>query len=160
MAPSAKSPPAVEAGLATELVELLGRPLSDDAVKAVLGRAGLPVGTKIDKQANPALGVSYLGTKFPIDGKATLGIDEVCFYAAKQTAYIRGLGAEVELAGYPGALPHGLVLGSSRAAVATQLGPPETASDDYDHWQLAKDRVIACEFARGKLVMVRFGRTR
>ncbi len=144
--------------LADDLVALLDRPLTDKAVKAVLARAGLPIGKRIDEQANPALGVSYTGAKFKIAGKPQLGVADVCFYASKQTSYIRGIGDEVEFVGYPGALPHGLRLGARRAEVADVLGSPRKATPDYDYWSPSKRRLISCRYARSKLVFVRFGR--
>ena len=68
---------------------------------------------------------------------------------------MRSVGKELEFAGYPGKLPRGLVLGEPRAAVAKKLGAPAT-SDGTDRWPSAK-LVIACDFARGKLVEVYFG---
>ena len=150
--------PTADDDLANELVALIDRPLADPHVKAVITRAGMPVGKRIDEQANPALGVSYMGAKFTIAGKHQLGVDDVAFYATGQTSYIRGLGAEVEFVGYPAALPHGLVLGESRASVVKKLGTPKSTGDDYAHWELAKNRITACQYAKGKLVKVRFGR--
>ncbi len=145
---------------ATELVGLIGRSLKDAGVKAVLARAGLPVGKRIDQQANPALGVSYMGTKFLIDDKPTLGIDAVWFFANGYTTYVRGIGAEVEFRAYPAALPHGLALGMSRAEVAKRLGTPSRTSEEDDWWAPSADRTIRAEFVKGQLAMLRIGQTR
>lgn len=147
---------AVDDSLATDLVALIERPLSDKAVQAVLKRAGLPVGKKIDEQANPALGVSYLGTKGLVGDKRVLIVESVDFYASKQSKYVRGIGAEVSFIGYPGTLPHGLKLGASRAAATKALGQPKSSREHYDHWALAKNRHVACEFKGDQLVHVRF----
>ncbi len=145
--------------LADDLVALIGRSLKEPAVKAVITRAGMPVGKRIDQQANPALGVAYMGTNMQIDGKKQLGVDAVWFYAAKQKSYIRGIGAEVEFAGYPGKLPRGLALGDSRAAVAKKLGKPTNTYDDSDYWEDKRLR-LGCDFSKGKLVELRIGRLR
>jgi len=147
----------VDDKLADDLVALIGKPLTDKQVKAVLTRAGLPIGKRIDEQANPALGVSYMGAKFEIGGKRQLGVDDVTFYANKQTSYIRGIGAEVEFKQYPGSLYKGLTFGDSRASVAKKLGAPKSKSDDYDFWQLSKNLRMRCRYARDKLVQVGFG---
>jgi hypothetical protein len=154
------APAAADAGLAEELVGLIDRALKDPHVKTVLTRAGMPIGKKIDQQANPALGIAYMGTKFEIDGKKELGVDAVYFFAAKQKSYIRGIGGEVEFAGYPGPLPHGLVLGESRAAVAKKLGKPTKTYEDNDYWTPSTNRKLACTFAKGKLVELYIGRPR
>lgn len=148
----------VDDTLAEELVGLIDRSLKDKAVKDVLGRAGLPVGKKIDEQANPALGVAYMGTNFEIDGKKTLGVDYVSFYAAKQKKYVRGIGAEVEFAGYTGALPQGLRIGMSRKDVVAKLGKPKSSDDEYDRWEPSKTRRIIAAYAKDKLVMLEFGK--
>ena len=154
---AALAPATVDAKLAEDLVGLIGKPLTDKEVKAVLARAGMPVGKRIDQQANPALGVAYMGTKIDIGGKRQLGVDAVWFFAQGQKSYIRGIGAEVEFVGYPGPLPRGLELGESRASVAKKLGKPKSTYDDHDYWQPSKDRRLSCEFAGGKLVEVYFG---
>ncbi|MBA2544934.1 MAG: hypothetical protein H0V17_35150 [Deltaproteobacteria bacterium] len=152
-------PETVDPGLADELVGLIDRSLKDPHVEAVLARAGIPIGKKIEQQANPALGIAYMGTKFQIDGKKELGVDAIYFFAAKQKSYIRGSG-DVEFAGYPGPLPLGLVLGESRAAVTKKLGKPAKTYEDHDYWSPARNRRIACTFASGKLVEVYIGRPR
>jgi hypothetical protein len=146
-----------DAALAEDLVALIGKPLKDKTVKAVLTRAGMPVGKTIDQQANPALGVAYMGTKFEIEGKRQLGVDAVYFYAAGQEAYIRGIGAKVKFSGYPGPLPSGLMLGDSRAAVAKKLGKPTKTYENHDYWQPSKERRMSLEFDGGKLVQLYIG---
>jgi hypothetical protein len=150
-------PRLVHAGLADELVGLLGRSLKDREVKATLERAGLPVGKRIDQQANPALGVAYMGTKIPIGGKPELGVDTVWFYAKGYTSYIRGIGAEVKFEPYPGALPLGLALGMTRAAVTKELGAPARTDDATDYWKPSADRTLTAEFVKDQLVMLRIG---
>ena len=121
-----------DAKLADDLVALIGRSLKEPDVRAVLTRAGMPIGKTIDQQANPALGVAYMGSKFKIGDKRLLGVDAVWFFAAKQKSYIRGIGAEVEFAKYPGPLPKQLELGEARAAVAKKLGKPKSTYEDCD----------------------------
>jgi hypothetical protein len=147
---------AVDDKLAGELVALVGRVLADADVKSVLARAGLPIGKKIDEQANPALGVSYMGVKLPVGDKRVMGVDSVCFYASKQRSYIRGIGSEVEFVGYPAALPLGLAFGDAKVAVVKRLGKPSSADDGGAIWRDAKRR-ISCKFASGKLVQVDIG---
>jgi hypothetical protein len=147
----------VDDALATDLVQLIGRPLSDKAVQAVLARTGLPIGKKTDEQANPALGVSYLAAKVDVAGKRVLGFASVRFHAAKQTSHIRGLGKEVEFAGYPGPLPLGVRLGAARAAVRAAFGDPKFTVDDTDYWCPRVDRAITATFGKnGTLVRVTF----
>jgi hypothetical protein len=148
----------VDDTLAEELVGLIDRSLKDKAVKEVLTRAGLPVGKKIDEQANPAIGVSYMGTNFEIDGKKTLGVDNVIFYAAKQKSYIRGIGGEVEFAGYTGALPNGVRIGMTRDAVFAKLGKPEKEEETYDQWEPNATRRIYASYENGKLVELKFAK--
>ncbi len=150
--------PTVDAALAADLVSLIDRPLTDKHVKAVLARAGLPVGKRIDEQANPALGVSYLGAKFDISGKRQLGVEEVSFYAAKQRHFIRGLGRKVEFLEYPSPLPYGLSFDATRAKVRALLGEPRDRGETTDWWAPSNTRVIRCEFADGRLVWLRIGR--
>ncbi|HEY3802214.1 MAG TPA: hypothetical protein VGL61_06380 [Kofleriaceae bacterium] len=145
--------------LALDLVRLVDKPLADKAVQAVLARAKLPVGKKIDEQANPALGVSYLGVKLSIGGKRVMGVKHVTFYAPKQKSYIRGLGCEVEFRGFPGTLPGAIEMGAARAAVAKAFGPPKQATKDEDYWFPAADRRITATYNRaGKLVQINFGK--
>lgn len=148
----------VDDSLGEALVGLIGRSLKDKAVKEVLTRAGLPVGKTIDEQATPALGVAYMGNKFEIDGKHTLGVDYVTFYAAKQVAYIRGIGAKVEFAGYAGALPHGLRIGMPRTEVVAALGTPNRSDFAGDFWNHSATRRIHVMYVDDVLVMARFGR--
>ena len=149
---------AIDDGLAEELIGLIDKSLTDKQVKAVLTRVGLPVGKRIDEQANPAIGVAYMGTKFEVDGKKILGIDYVTFYASKQRKNVRGLGAEVEFVGYPGALPKGVRIGMSRGDVTAKLGAPNKADEKYDRWEPSTTRRIVAEYEDDKLVMLRFGR--
>jgi hypothetical protein len=147
--------------LAGEMSALVGKPLTDKAVKAVLARAGLPVGRVIDEQANPALGISYLGAKFVIAGKRALGVSSVGFHANKDTRYIRGIGSSVEFAGYPAALPHGLAFGDGEAAIVKKLaksvgGKAATRNDSIIIWPDG-DRRIWCRIANGKLVSLELG---
>lgn len=146
--------PSIDAGLAEELVALIGKSLKDKQVKAVLERAGLPIGKRIDEQANPAIGVAYMGTKFPIGGTNQLGVDAVTFYAAGQESYVRGIGATVKFAGYPGPLPKDVRLGDTRAVVAEKLGPPKSSREDYDYWTTGSRRT-SCQYAGDRLVMLR-----
>lgn len=139
------------------LVGLIDMSLKDKAVKETLTRLGLPIGKRIDEQANPALGVSYMGTNFEIAGKKALGIENVQFYADGQESYIRGLGAKVKFAGFTGTLPDGVVLGMARADVVAKLGAPKETGDDYDLWQRKGRRIIA-RYADGKLSRLSFGR--
>lgn len=144
--------------LATDLVGLIDQPLANKQVRAVLTRAGLPIGKRIDEQANPAFGISYLGAKFSIKRKQQLGVEEVCFYAAKQTSFIRGIGRKVEFGEYRGTLPLGLSFKATRAAVRKILGPPEQIAESRDWWSLSKNRIVKCDFVRGKLAQVSIGR--
>lgn len=153
-----RTTPTADASLATDLVALVGRPLTHKAVKAVLARAGLPVGKRIDEHANPALGVSYLGARFDISRQRQLGVEAVSFYAAKQRHFIRGLGRKVEFLEYPGPLPWGLSFQATRAAVRSALGRPKDSGETTDWWAPSQARVIRCEFADGKLVWLRIGR--
>jgi hypothetical protein len=146
--------------LADDLVALIGMALKDAHVKAVLTRAGMPIGKKIDQQANPALGVAYMGAKFDIAGTKQLGVDAVWFYAAKQESYIRGMGTKVQFQGYPGKLPRGLALGMARADVAKLLGKPKTTYEDTDYWYPTKQLQLNCEFKRGKLVELYIGQNK
>jgi hypothetical protein len=147
--------------LTGEMLELVGKPLTDKAVKAVLARAGLPVGKVIDQQANPALGISYMGAKFSIAGKRVLGVRSVGFHASKDTRYIRGIGSSVEFAGYPATLPLGLAFGDAEAAIVKKLrqrvgGKATTHNDAIIIWPDG-DRRIWCRIANGKLVSLELG---
>jgi len=150
----AKGAASADAALAADLIAAIGKPLKDAAVKAVITRAGMPVGKRIDQQANPALGVSYMGSKI---GKE-LCVTGVWFYAAKQRSYVRGIGAEVQFDAYPGALPSALAFGDARAAVAKKLGKPKSSSDEHDFWSPRRGLKQSCCFAKGKLVEVHYFR--
>lgn len=147
----------VDATLADDLVALIGRSLKDPEVKAVLTRAVMLIGKKADQQANPSLGVAYMGAKIDIDGKRQLGVDAIFFFASKQRSFIRGIGADVEFEGYPGPLPMKLELGERRASVAKKLGKPRKTYADCDYWDLSTTLKATCTFKRGKLVEVYFG---
>jgi hypothetical protein len=148
---------AADATLADDLVGLIGKSLKDKHVVEVLTRAGLPIGKRIDEQANPALGVAYMGTKLDAGGKKVLGVDAVTFFAAKQKSYIRGIGAEVQFLGYPGPLPRGLVFGESRRQVRKRLGKPKDSYEGTDYYDVGKRLRMNTEFKRDKLVEVYFG---
>ena len=60
--------------------------------------------------------------------------------------------------GYPGTLPHGLVFGEARTAVAEKLGTPAWTREQHDNWKPTPDRMIGCTFEDDKLVVVRFGK--
>jgi hypothetical protein len=148
--------PQVDTQLAEDLISLIGKSLKDKAVQAVLARAGLPVGKRIDEQANPALGVAYMGSKFEISGLNQLGVSGVTFFASKQKSYIRGLGAEIEFVGFPGALPLGLSFGAPRKSILKKLGTPSRSDAEYDFYHTDAHRIM-CTFAKAKLVQVWFG---
>jgi hypothetical protein len=149
----------VDDELADQLVALIGKPLADKQVKAVLTRAGLPIGKRIDEQANPALGVSYMGTKFVIADKNQLGIDNVCFYGDGYETYIRGIGSKVGFAAYPGRLPFDLRIGDTREAVRTKVGRELQTRGDSDYFE-AESRVTSFEFSDDRLVMLRIAQLR
>jgi hypothetical protein len=161
-APAMIPPATIDDSLADELVALIDKPLTDKHVKAVLTRAGMPIGKRIDAQANPALGASYMGAKFEIDGKHQLGVEDVAFYADKHEHPIRGIGKTVRFRGYPGPLPYGLRLGDSRDTVRAKVGMAAAglkSSDDSD-WFETKTRATSFRYEDGKLVMLRIGRPR
>jgi hypothetical protein len=153
MEPAKPTDSAIDDTLSTDLVELLDLPMADKHVKATLQRASLPHGR--DRQINAGLGVSYYAQKINIGGKKVLGVSHVTFYDAGATEFV---GTEkVTFARYPAALPRGLVLGSTRAAVAQTLGVPPRSYEGEDTWYEGK-RVIGCKFVDDKLVYVYFGR--
>ncbi|HEY1548160.1 MAG TPA: hypothetical protein VGG28_10070 [Kofleriaceae bacterium] len=138
--------------LTADMLGLVGKPLTDKAVKAVLARAGLPIGKKIDEQANPALGISYMGAKI----SGVLAVRSVAFHANKHRSYIRGIGGEVEFVGYPAALPFGVEFGASQDVVAGKLDVNVERDADSIRWRDGKRRIY-CRFARGKLVEIDVG---
>ncbi|MFT3700216.1 MAG: hypothetical protein QM831_44135 [Kofleriaceae bacterium] len=141
------------------LLAMIGMPLTDKTTKETIIRAGMPVGKKIDQQANPALGVAYMGDK----EKGKMRCSDVYFFAAKQKSYIRGIGKEVIFGAYKGELPLGIKFGDKRAAVHKVYGKPiftnGDAHDGYtDGWYPRKDRRIALSFSRnGNLVSMTIG---
>ncbi len=144
--------------LTTDLLGLIGKSLKDPAVKPIFARAGLPIGKRIDEQANPELGIVYLGTNTKTDGKSVLIIEYVRFHSTGESASVRGLGKSVTFAGYPNALPGGLMLGASRAAVVAAYGPPATVGDNHDLWYPAANQMIAASYdANGNLANIKFG---
>jgi len=151
---------AVDATLTADLIALVDRALSDKVVQAVLARAGLPIGKRIDEQANPKLGVSYMGTKLGVGGKRVMGVDSVCFCANKQKSHLRGIGAEVQFVGHAGVLPSGVAFGDLRAAVVKKLGKPAESGEASDLWYPKQGRRVSCCDARGKLVSMDFGKPR
>jgi len=148
---------ATDASLTKDLLGLIGLPLKDPAVKAVLARADLPIGKKIDEQANPALGIVYMGSNTKRDGKTVLIVEYVEFQSSGQSSYIRGLGKKVEFESYPHPLPGGFSIGVSRAAVTKAYGKPAETRDAHDVWYPAKDKRIIATFAKGTLVSLQFG---
>lgn len=150
----------VDSRLAADLISCIDKPLTDKQVKAVLTRATLPIGKRIDEQANPALGVAYLGSKFPIGGKQTLGVSEVSFWSAGVSRYVRGLGKEVTFAPFAGPIHQGVSLGMKRDAVRQCLGAPTKSTDDADVWKLETRRIrvtysggVAASFSIGRPVV-------
>lgn len=150
-------PPAIDDALAEELVGLIDKPLTDKHVKAVLARACMPIGKRIDAQANPALGASYMGAKFPIAGKNQLGVEDVAFYADGIEHPIRGIGKTVRFRGYPGPLPFGLRLGDTRATVRERVGKTMKSGDDYDLLETETRRTMF-RYQADRLVTLRIGR--
>lgn len=156
LAPEKKGAAAATGGF-TETAALLaciGKPLADKTTKDTILRAGMPVGKKIDQQANPAAGVSYMGDK----DKGKMRCSDVYFFAAKQKSYIRGMGKEVIFDGYQGELPLGVKLGDKRAAVHKAYGKPAFTNDRTDGWFPREDRRIAATFSKNDtLVSITFG---
>jgi hypothetical protein len=148
----ATAPVKLDPRLTDDMLGLLGKPLTDKEVKATLKRVGLPIGRIIDEQALQTLGLSYMGSKFALDGKRVLGVADVGFWAEGQEAHIRGLGARIAFAGYPNPLPHGLAWGMPRAEVTALLGPPTRTDPEIDRWTHAT-YVELCWFdSDGRLV--------
>jgi len=141
--------------LAKTLIGLIGAPVKE--AKATLEKAGLPIGKRIDEQANPAAGIAYMGSNLKLAGKTTLCVTAVDFYAAKEKAYIRGLGKEVEFDGYRGSLVLGVKIGDDRKAVAKAFGAPSGTREESDYWYPDKRHRISATFSkRGKLDYIHF----
>jgi hypothetical protein len=147
---------AADDSLAADLVKLIGTSLKDPHARAVITRAGMPIGKVIDEQANPGLGVTYMGSKRERDKTRELRVTAVTLYGSKQSSYIRGIGKKVELSRFPGALPRGLAWGDSRKAVAKQLGKPDKTYEKQDYWQPKRGIWTTCMFERDKLVKLHF----
>jgi hypothetical protein len=151
----------VDAGFTDLLLSIVGRPIGDQAVKDILTVAGLPIGKRTDEQALPALGVSYMGSKYE---RKQLEVDDVCFYAKGATSYIRGIGAKVEFAQYGGALPHGVVWKDDRATVRKKIskvrGKPSRDDDEYLEWEDKQRRYLQLCFSGKKLLWVRWSMPR
>jgi hypothetical protein len=143
---------------ASELLGMIDTLLSDKQLRALFARAKLPIGKTIDTQANPALGISYLGSRPEGTKPSALRVEEVTFFAAKQRDYVRGMGKEVEFRAYPSLLPMGLVMGATRDEVIEAFGKPRRVGDDHAVWFPAKNRQIAASFKNGKLVRINFGK--
>ena len=151
----AKTTFSIAAAFTDQLLGLVGRSLKDKEVREVLTAAGLKVGKVIDEQALPALGVSYMGSKFDIGGKRELGVSDVRFYNKGVKSYIRGIGAEVTFAAFAGALPKGLAWTDDRAAAKKKVGKPSSESDDGMWWKYPKqDRWLALRFKGKRLTEV------
>jgi hypothetical protein len=144
--------PTADASLTDDLLACIGKSLKDKQVREVLTRAGMPIGKVIDQQANPALGVSYMGSKIKIGSKSELAVTGLWFYAAGQESYIRGIGAKIKFKGYPNPLPKGVAIGDARKVVAKKLGKPKKTYEDHDYWAWGKGLKLTCSFKRDKLV--------
>lgn len=144
-----------DAALARSLLAMLGQPVK--AVKQTLEANGLPIGKRVDEQANPNLGVSYLGSNRKVAGKNVLSVMSLGFYAAGQSSFIRGLGQKVTFAGYPAEIALGVRLGMSRADVANAFGAPSRASDEKDTWYPDAGHRISASFDSTGLVELHFG---
>jgi hypothetical protein len=143
---------------ASELLGMIDILLSDKKLRTLLDRAKLPVGKTIDTQANPTLGISYLGARPEGTKPSALRIEAVTFFAAKQREYVRGLGKEVEFRGFPSLLPLGLVMGATRDEVIEAFGKPRGGDANGAFWYPAKNRQISASFKNGKLVRINFGK--
>lgn len=147
------APPDAAPALTEALMSIVGKPLTDKAVKAVLTAAGLPLTKREDAQAVAALGVSYTGQKIDVGGKQVLGVHNVEFHAKGDTRTLSGSGEKVKFAAYNGALPHGLAMGDSKGVVRKKVGKPTTAWEDGDEWvDATQRRRLLAEYARGKLI--------
>ncbi len=142
---------ALDADLAEQMVALLGVPLKDKPLQALFTRIALPIGKKIDEQANPAIGLSYMGSKTTVDGKSQLVVTSVDFFADGQRSYIRGLNVEVVFQAFAPALPAGLHWGDSKEICTQKLGKADYADDDL-RWVNGNSPCIRCRFHKGKLV--------
>jgi hypothetical protein len=156
-AKKALAPQTRDDALTKDLLSLIGKPLKDPAVKPIFARAGLPIGKRIDEQANPELGIVYMGSNTKLDGKTVLIVEYVTFQSTGEESYVRGLGKKVTFVGYPNALPGGISLGASRAEVAKAYGKPADTHDAYDIWYPAKTKMIRAQFANDKLLNLTFG---
>jgi hypothetical protein len=143
-----------DAKLGEDLAALVDKRLDDKLVLAVFDRAGLPIGKKIDRQANPALGVSYMGVK----AKGKMVVDSVEFWAKGQTCHVRSMGTDVQFLGFPSPLPYKLAFGMAPAAVAKLLGKPSMSYGGVDRFPIAKKLLVSCAFKRNKLVAVDVGK--
>jgi hypothetical protein len=144
--------------LTKDLLSLIGTPLKDPAVKPIFARANLPIGKKIDEQANPELGVVYLGANTKRDGKTVLIVEYFRFHSTGESHSVRGLGKTVTFVGYPNELPGGIFLGASRTEVAKAYGKPAEVWDKTDVWYAAKTKRIAAQFdANDMLLNIQYG---
>lgn len=142
--------------LTNELLGIVGKSLTDASVKAALAKVELPIGKKINEQAAPKNGLAYLGAKFPIGRERKLGVANMQFYKKGQKRYIRGLGAEVAFAQYPGPLPKGITFEDDAKAVRKKVGvKPESSSHGYDRFVLTKQGArLLVSYARNKVSSV------
>lgn len=152
----AKTTFSIDAAFTDQLLGIVGRSLKDKEVREVLTVAGLPIGKVIDEQALPKLGVSYMGAKFEIGKKRELGVEDVRFYNKGVTSYIRGIGAEVTFAQYPGALPKGLTWTDDPATVKKKVGKPKSEDKDGMWWDFREkqNRCMAVRLKGKKLTEV------
>jgi hypothetical protein len=148
--------PPADPTLSVDLLNILGLALANPKVKAVLARADLPIGKRIDEQANPALGVSYMGSRITIDGKQTLAVTEITFYAQGRQSYIRGIGTDVQFEGYPHDLPNGVRLGDAKGTVIEKLGKPLHTSEKNLSWELDNGRGIYFHFESDALIQTQW----
>ncbi|MDB4961006.1 MAG: hypothetical protein JWP01_1005 [Myxococcales bacterium] len=154
--PTAKA--TVAGGTTEKLMAIVGRSTSEPEVKSVLTALGLPVGTTIDQQAVPKLGVSYMAVRLPksrmpagLPQKAVVIID-VRFNAKGNKEYVRGAGSDVIYAQYPGPLPQGLTFGDDREAVHKRIGKPTRSSEEIDHWNIGERELTVWYTKKGNAV--------
>lgn len=145
----AKTTFTVDAGFTDQLVSLVGKSLGDKAVKDVLAVAGLPIGKKIDEQALPALGVSYMGAKIAKE----LSVTSLTFYRKNIKTNIRGLGGEVAFAQYPGPLPKAIAWTDDAKSLRDKLGEPGGETGSYLRWSFGKFRLLVW-FERKRITRV------